>query len=142
MKYSSYFFAFISMFFTSNLFAETLVINNGRERVVPAISIPPYAGVDGGLSQIALNGQINQLMPNFCVFYQPGQQNPICQFYWDRTVHNIAYGSPKIAYCENLQYELNTTTENDVRCTDASRTACYQFIRDQIQANLSNFCGD
>lgn len=119
------------------IFASSLVLAEQRPK-----SSAPYDGI-GSFSDAVLNGQTQQLMPQYCVFWSPGQGG-ICQTFFDNIERNLtAGGSAKLAYCQNMQLALQTPPE----CPPGYYTPqqCEQnqeYFRIQIRQNLRQYCSN
>lgn len=140
-------FFLVAITFSLLLKAETnLNVNKSESRAIERTrsnSVPsaPYEGIPSGLPELILTGYMTRLMPQYCIFFVPGQGG-VCQVFWDRAVNNITRpgGSTKLAYCENMETELNANPADG--CQETLQE-CIQYakeMRPQLQSNINNYC--
>lgn len=119
------------------MFASSLVLAEQKPR-----NLAPYDGINS-FSDALLNGQTQQLMPQYCVFWSPGQGG-ICQIFFDNIERNLtAGGSAKQAYCQNMQLAMQTPPE----CPPGNYTPqqcqiSQEYFLNQIRQNLSRYCSN
>lgn len=110
----------------------------------------PYEGVNSQFGSAVLNGQINQLMPSFCVFWSVGQGG-ICEAYYQNIIRNFNTegGSPERAYCENMQQALSNPPVCEItwrgsQCDQNTESYRMQIQEEkyQLQENFDRYCSN